>query len=118
MAGILMNIFQTIATEETMKQMCITALAIKRYEIQNKRLPENLSQLIPAFLTAIPVDPMDGHPLRYKVINPQQMLLYSTGMDGVDDGGDSTLANPNCASWIQKGKDWIWPKPGGEIINK
>jgi len=107
------------AFSETMLQIVITALAIKRYQIQNNRMPENLSQLIPAFLKQIPRDPLDGQPLRYKIKSDGRMLLYSIGKDYVDDGGNPEFINKQTSkafvsSAFVNQKDWVWPEPVNE----
>ena len=96
---------------ETMLQMVITAVAIKRYQIQNKRMPDSLSQLIPAFLKQIPKDPLDGQPLRYKINSDGRMLLYSIGKDYVDDGGNPEFNNKQTSKTFFNQKDWVWPEP-------
>jgi hypothetical protein len=96
---------------ETMLQMAITAVAIKRYQIQNNRMPENLSQLIPAFLKQMPKDPMDGQPLRYRPNSEGRMLLYSIGKNYVDDGGNPEFNNQQTSKTFINQKDWVWPEP-------
>jgi hypothetical protein len=64
-----------------------TALGIERYRLQdNGGLPETLADLVPRFLSAIPGDPFDGEPLRYKRLE-SGYVVYSLGPDGNDDGG-------------------------------
>jgi hypothetical protein len=64
-----------------------TALAIERYRLQHQgKLPTDLAQLVPAFLAAVPQDPVDGAPLRYHSLSPG-FVVYSVGPDGVDNGG-------------------------------
>ena len=65
---------------------CITALAIKRFAHRHKRLPEQLTDLVPRFLANVPVDPFDGRPLRWKK-RESELVVYSVGEDGADDGG-------------------------------
>ncbi|MDP6439797.1 MAG: hypothetical protein QGH74_09195 [Candidatus Brocadiia bacterium] len=62
------------------------ALAVERYRIANGRLPEKLDDLVPEFMGAIPVDPFDGRPLRYKKLE-KGYVVYSVGTDRADDGG-------------------------------
>jgi hypothetical protein len=46
---------------------CATAaLAIERFRVECHQLPATLDELLPDFLTAVPVDPFDGAPLRYR----------------------------------------------------
>ena len=46
-----------------------------------------------ACMTAVPEDPFDGKPLRYRV-TPQGFLVYSVGKDRQDDGGDASRDEP------------------------
>ena len=46
----------------------------------------NLADLVPRFLAAVPTDPFNGAPLRYKR-SEQGFIVYSIGPDGHDDGG-------------------------------
>ena len=64
-----------------------TALAIERFRRSNSNsLPDNLAQLVPAYLSAVPVDSFDGKPLRFKKRN-QGYVVYSVGRDLQDDSG-------------------------------
>jgi hypothetical protein len=64
-----------------------TALAVERYRLAHTNcLPDDLSQLVPVYVRAIPADPFDGKPLRFKKLNPG-FAIYSVGSDGRDDGG-------------------------------
>lgn len=50
------------------RRLAAAALAIKLYESDHGRRPDTLSQLVPDYLTTIPVDPFaeDGSPIRYR----------------------------------------------------
>ena len=65
----------------------IVALAIERARLASSRLPEKLSELVPAYLAEVPVDPFNGQPMHYKKL-PKGYVVYSVGEDGVDDGGN------------------------------
>ena len=67
-------------------QLAITALAIERYRLERGRLPDALKELAPQFIEAIPTDPFDGAPLRYRRL-ARGYKVYSVGLDGHDDGG-------------------------------
>jgi hypothetical protein len=102
------------ATGETQRQMAIAAIALARYHLQKGRYPTNLAELQPAFLKAPPLDFMDGKPLRYKAGNDGLFLLYSVGLDGVDDGGKGWPKNgkKNLAPSLWDGfHDMVWPQP-------
>jgi len=51
------------------------------------RWPESLDELVPAYIDAVPLDPFDEKPLRYKV-EADRIVVYSIGENEVDDGGD------------------------------
>ncbi len=63
-----------------------TSIAIEQHRRNTGQLPSTLAELVPEFLDAVPIDPMDGQPLRY-VLNDDGYLLYSVGRNRVDDGG-------------------------------
>jgi hypothetical protein len=62
------------------------ALVIERYRLAHGGLPERLDQLVPGDLKAVPEDPFDGKPLRYRRLD-RGYVVYSVGEDGKDDGG-------------------------------
>jgi hypothetical protein len=71
-----------------------TALAIERYRVSHDGvLPENLNALVPQFLSAIPVDPFDGRPVRFQP-RASGYVVYSIGIDAKDDGGVERPAKP------------------------
>ncbi len=65
------------------------ALAAERFRLARGRWPETLDELVPAYLDAVPEDPFDGKPLRYRR-RPDGFTVYSIGENGRDDGGDET----------------------------
>jgi hypothetical protein len=64
-----------------------TVIAVERYRLANGTVPDSSSVLAPQFLAAVPTDPFDGQPLRYKKLG-KGYVVYSVGEDGKDDGGD------------------------------
>jgi ABC-type transport system involved in multi-copper enzyme maturation permease subunit len=65
----------------------IVALAAERYRRQHGTWPASLSDLVPALLPALPIDPLDGQPLRYRRLR-DGVVIYSVGPDGIDNGGN------------------------------
>ncbi len=61
-------------------------VAVERYRRRHRRWPDALSDLTPQFLKAVPADPFDGQPLRYRK-DEEGAVVYSVGPDGKDDGG-------------------------------
>ncbi len=47
-------------------RMLIVQFALQRYFLDNQRLPENLTELVPDYLPMIPVDPHTNKPLHYQ----------------------------------------------------
>ena len=65
----------------------IAAVAAERFRLAQGNLPSTLEQLVPAYLSAVPIDPFDGKPLRMAK-SDQGIVIYSVDENGVDDGGD------------------------------
>ncbi|MCU0918424.1 MAG: type II secretion system protein GspG [Planctomycetes bacterium] len=63
-----------------------SALALERYRLANGAPPSALGALVPQYLDAVPLDPFDGHPIRYR-LRPSGYILYSADTDGQDNGG-------------------------------
>jgi hypothetical protein len=101
-----------VETVEAARQLTVTAIALKRYQLRHGNYPADLAALVPEFLPVIPKDPVDGKPLRYRRSDDGTFLLYSVGEDGVDNGGDPSRADKEVRSldW-QFGRDWVWPQP-------
>ncbi len=63
------------------------ALAVERFRMAHGgTLPASLAELVPQYLAAVPSDPYDGKPLRFKPL-VKGFVVYSLGEDGDDDGG-------------------------------
>ena len=62
------------------------ALAIERYRLAAGKLPDALTDLVPAYLDTVPTDPFDGKELRYEKLGVG-FVVYSVGEDLRDDGG-------------------------------
>lgn len=59
-------------------------LALNAYYINEGQLPQDLSLLVPTYISVIPTDPFDGEPMRY---SHAHAIVYSVGNDFVDNGG-------------------------------
>jgi hypothetical protein len=71
----------------------MAAVAAERYRRAHGTWPKALGELSPAFLAAVPLDPYDGAPLRYKRL-AGGIVVYSLGPDGADNGGTLDRENP------------------------
>ncbi len=103
---------------ETERRILITAIALERYRIKYGSYPNSLTQLSPEFLKAVPVDFMDGQPLRYRRTSDGHFILYSVGLDCVDDGGKPPVPDAPRFGSFEHGKfivptntDIVWPVP-------
>ena len=94
---------------ETGKQLTVTAIALTRYKLRHGKFPADLATLVPEFLPAVPLDPVNAQPLRYSLNANGTFLLYSVGEDAEDNGGNPNKTNRSI-SW-QHGRDWVWPQP-------
>ncbi|MEO6436194.1 MAG: hypothetical protein ABIP55_10620 [Tepidisphaeraceae bacterium] len=85
---------QTDYRSMTDRRLTAAALAMRLYALDHGgNRPATLSELIPKYLPAIPLDAMAaGAPIRY-IPDPKRPLLYSAGENGIDDGGNDTPTN-------------------------
>jgi hypothetical protein len=63
------------------------AIAVERFSLERGRPPRTLAELDPFGMRAMPDDPFNGRPLRYRKL-ANGYAVYSVGEDGKDDGGD------------------------------
>ena len=114
-AGALDAAFRKVIGIETAKSVVVTAIALKRYQLKHGNYPADLKSLVPEFVPAVPLDPVDGQPLRYRRNADGTFLLYSVGENGVDDGGNPALepgVTSSSFAWQNPhALDWVWPQP-------
>jgi hypothetical protein len=106
------------AEAEAERRVLITAIALERYRGKHGSYPSSLVELVPEFLPAEPLDFMDGQPLRYRLTDDGHFILYSIGVDCVDDGGKFPSRPKNTEDWQVQvggvrmlGSDILWPLP-------
>jgi hypothetical protein len=103
------------ARMETCQNVVVTAIALKRYELQHHQLPATLDELTPDLLKTVPIDCMDGQLLNYRPNADGTFLLYSVGLNGRDDDGDPSWEKGIKGSifyWQNdRALDWVWPQP-------
>ncbi|MDX9973847.1 MAG: hypothetical protein RBU21_12765 [FCB group bacterium] len=74
---------------QTNLSLAETGIAVERYRQANGSLPENLAQLVPAFIDRVPLDPFnEGAPFHYRVREDGGYLIYSFGWNRADDNGN------------------------------
>lgn len=95
---------------EASRDLALTDLAVRRFQLAQGRAPENLDQLVPKYLPRVPTDPFDGRPLRYRMTADGTFTIYSVGHDGVDDGGNPAPELPGTSPQFLTGRDLVWPR--------
>lgn len=110
--GVTERYFAKMARAESSRRLLVAAIALKRYQLQHTNYPASLNDLVPNQLARVPIDFMDGKPLRYRLNPDGTFLLYSIGDDGEDNGGDATLigTTTNLNNWPGAGRDFVWPR--------
>lgn len=70
------------------RRMAAIGLAIRLFELDCGRLPVELGELVPSYLSEMPLDPLasDGRPIGY-IKTEGLPRLYSVGLDGIDQQG-------------------------------
>lgn len=94
---------------ESQRRMTVVAIAIKRYQIKHGTAPSSLAALVPDYLGDVPMDLMSGKSLCYRLKSDGTFLLYSTGEDGKDDGGDPRPKDGGTNYGLWEGRDAVWP---------
>ncbi len=93
---------------ETWRQLAVTGLALERFRLVEGKYPASLEALTPRYVKEVPLDPMDGHPLRYRVEPDGQFRLYSVGRDHQDDGGVRPIRRAKSAADRERASDQVW----------
>lgn len=79
-------LIRVAARTDARRRLERAGIALYRHHLKEGRFPETLGALVPDYLQAIPRDPYDGRPLRYRP-GEADCLVYSVGPDGRDDAG-------------------------------
>lgn len=59
-------------------------MSIRAFKNDTSTLPNNLNELVPKYISSIPLDPYDKQPLRY---SKEKKIIYSVGTSTEDVGG-------------------------------
>jgi hypothetical protein len=68
-------------------EMARTGLGLELYAAENGKYPESLSELVPKYLSCVPVDPFSGEVLKYAK-GEKGWTIHSFGPDMDDDNGE------------------------------
>ncbi|MCC7377285.1 MAG: hypothetical protein IT581_21665 [Verrucomicrobiales bacterium] len=101
---------------ETERALLRTGIALRRYQLRHQgKVPANLQALVPELLDAVPLDRMDGAPLRYRADTATEFTLWSLGQDRLDNDGDGSVPKDQTSHrgnfywWLAV--DAVWPQP-------
>ena len=86
----------------TTSRLAITVAGLERHRLATGRYPKALSDLVPKWVPAVPLDPMDGQPLRYRLNADGTFTVYGIGPNQTDDNGVFE-------SKQGQDLDWVWP---------
>ena len=100
---------------EQSRDAVLVALALERYRRANGVYPGRLDELVPDFLAAVPLDRMDGKPMKYRLIDGKP-VLYSVGMDRDDDGGRFNPNDPFGQHTWRSPAEVTAPNPGTKSV--
>jgi hypothetical protein len=109
------------ATSESIRRLLVTALALERYRLQKGAYPQSLSDLAPSLPAVSTTDFSDGKPLRYQVTRDGHFVLYSIGLDCMDQGGDLRPVkywhqDQGVRSYTRGPEaDLVWPRPASRL---
>jgi len=92
--GSLGNVLSDCIVDRVRLRCAIPALAAERYRQQHGHWPASLDTLMQAgLLKVVPLDPYDGKALRLRHLD-DGVVIYSVGMDRVDNGGGIACHDP------------------------
>lgn len=111
MVPVLTRVSDLAVLIEAQRGLAVTALAIKRYQLRHKGLPDRLEALVPEFLATVPRDWYAETPLHYRTKPDGSFLLYSVGPDGEDNGGDARPRVAGADPSFDRTYDLVWPQP-------
>ena len=80
--------YSRMVEAQALRSTVNVAVAATSYRLEHNEYPATPDLLIPGRLDAMPTDPFDGKPLRMKKLPDGSLVIYSIGVDGVDNGGD------------------------------
>jgi hypothetical protein len=98
----------------TTLQLTRVAAALAVYRADHRNYPATLDKLVPAILKGVSIDIYNNSKLIYKRTD-HGYLLYSTGENGVDDGGDNHLMSLIAGRAIENSRDDDPGQPRPEV---
>jgi hypothetical protein len=96
----------TTARNQTMANEALVACALERYRLVRGNYPPGLGSIGPELLEHVPADIIGGGALKFHLESQTNVVLYSIGWNGKDDGG---MPGKKDASGFDVDQgDWVW----------
>lgn len=92
---------------QALARLARTACALERHFLAEGAYPESLESLAPRWLPTLPLDPIDGQPLRYVRESNDRFRLWSVAINARDDGGSMNASD----DVPLRSLDWVWSWP-------
>lgn len=119
MAGMFLPAFEIAVRRfcypQSSVDMARVACALERCRLAQGKYPESLDSLAPRFMQSVPLDVINGQPLKYQLTAGGQFTLYSVGWNGTDDGGAVFLQSGSETLIDNYDGDWVWT---GQVLDE
>lgn len=79
--------YAVLLKRQVRRDLARVFVALERFHRANHAYPAALSELVPVYLPAVPLDPFDGQPIKYRRTPAGGYRAYSVWQNGIDDGG-------------------------------
>ena len=73
----------TVIIGDTRHRLARLAIALRRYELEHDKLPDNLDALAPKYIDDVPLDPFTKEPFKRDAVEGG-VQLYSAGVEALD----------------------------------
>jgi hypothetical protein len=107
------NGLEKVARIQTSINQALIVCALERFRLARSEYPASLAELTPQFINQLPLDVIDGRPMKYRRTNDGNFVLYSVGWNERDEGGIASPANGKGKRDAAEG-DWVWQFPSGK----
>ena len=97
------------------RELVKTAAALAVYRAEHGEYPQQLSEMVPEVLPALPLDPFSDKPLIYEKKNDGGYLLYSVFINGRDDGGSDVQGEIVNGEWVEE-PEYFWDQEKSDIV--
>lgn len=87
--GIKLDCLRSTYMSRLLCEAALASLALAEFHRAHGHYPDTLDQLVPAYLHHVPIDYVDRQSMRYRKRDGGEYLLYSIGVNAIDDGGES-----------------------------